>query len=242
MHPNPSPTALLCSTSEQGRDLIERLLTAAGFLTLPAMPVGRVLPAIAAQQVRPHLLAAFADEDGISLAGALHAFFAANSDSIALPILLFDRTDDLMLARRALRCRVADYLRLTLPETALIGRIAQLAQAAATEDLSPIDQSSTPVAESSLQWDASIAAVYSDGAWLQLSPIEWRLFELLLQHRGQAVSNAELIRGPLGRSEENRTTASLLRLHMSRMRAKVEEHGIQSLNIVTVRGHGYMLV
>jgi DNA-binding response OmpR family regulator len=29
---------------------------------------------------------------------------------------------------------------------------------------------------------------------------------------------------------------------MSRMRTKIEEHGVRGLSIVTVRGHGYMLI
>jgi DNA-binding response OmpR family regulator len=241
MHSLSFPTALLCTSNHQDHARIEQLLTAGGFHLLPNMPIGRVFAYMESQNVQPSILVAYADDGGITLAGMLHAMLESESAASRLPVLLFDRTDSAPLARAALRSRPADYLRLTLPDEPLIERITRLANTCAEIETTPIAIESS-ISATTLQWDASIAAVYSDGAWLQLSPIEWRLFEALLQHRGEAVANAELIRGPLGRAEESQTTSSLLRLHMSRMRTKIEEHGVRGLSIVTVRGHGYMLI
>jgi two-component system, OmpR family, response regulator len=236
------PTALLCTSNHQDHARIEHLLTAGGFHLLPNTPIGRVFTYMESQNLQPSILVAYADDGGITLAGMLHALMEGEAEANRLPVLLFDRTDSAPLARAALRSRPADYLRLTLPDERLIERIALLASSCnQTEQMQVAVASSTSDA-ATLKWDASIAAVYSDGAWLQLSPIEWRLFEMLLQHRGEAVTNADLIHGPLGRTEESQTTSSLLRLHMSRMRAKIEEHGVRGLSIVTVRGHGYMLI
>ncbi len=175
--------------------------------------------------------------------------------------MLFDQADDVVAARSALRFRVTDYLRASQSDDALIERMRcffttiQPVTAFDHNKVSSISSissnfssnfssnlSSNLSSNNNFQWDASLAAIYSDGNWLKLSPVEWRLFESLLQHRGETVTTLELITGGLGRTEETPTTASLLRLHMSRLRSKISGHVTHGVNIVTMRSRGYMLV
>jgi len=137
---------------------------------------------------------------------------------------------------------------MSLPDHVLIERLQEQVARIGFSDPARLDDDTTDpqitatTGDGKIRWDASIAAIYSSGTWMQLSPVEWRLFEMLLQNRGQTVPSINLISGPLGRSAETATTSSLLRLHLSRLRAKVEEHGVTGINIVTVRSRGYMLV
>ena len=77
--------------------------------------------------------------------------------------------------------------------------------------------------------------------WVSLSPIEWRLFEQLIQNRGRVVNFDELVLRGLNRNRVTPSETSLLRLHMSRLRTKLNAHFDRDLNIITLRGRGYML-
>jgi len=239
MHPT---HALICSWTHSN-ERIRAILTAGRIVANP-IHIGNILHTMKAAPTGSLLLIASVQHGGLSLASAMQLLDSSIEQSDRIPLLLFDHEDSINAAREALRLKVADYLRLSLPNEVIVERLQRLANSTLPiEDVFPAaEQPDAPVEENKLRWDASIAAIFSGGTWLQLSPVEWRLFEALLQRRGDTVTSFDLITGPLGRSEENPTTSSLLRLHLSRLRNKVKEHGLMGLNIVTVRGHGYMLL
>ena len=74
---------------------------------------------------------------------------------------------------------------------------------------------------------------------LGLTPIEWAILELLLQHPGQLVGTARLSGGRRGRGFRQGTNC--LRFHMVQLRHKLEENPARPRHLITVRcmGHRY---
>lgn len=73
---------------------------------------------------------------------------------------------------------------------------------------------------------------------LDLSPLEFRLLEFMLQHVGEVVTRTMLLEKVWGYSFDPKT--SLVQTHMSRLRAKLDKPFNTEL-ITTVRGSGYVI-
>jgi len=73
---------------------------------------------------------------------------------------------------------------------------------------------------------------------LDLSPLEFRLLEFLMQHPGEVVTRTILLEKVWGYRFDPKT--SLVQTHMSRLRAKVDKPFDADL-IRTVRGSGYVI-
>jgi DNA-binding response OmpR family regulator len=183
-------------------------------------------------------------------------------------VVLLDVSGDIPSAIKALRMRVTDYV-LTRAADAEIGqRFAALAERIEAfghlgdEVMAEMSAPSGAYAAAgnglyhgatalgngngshhhNIWWDANLCAIRSDEMWVPLSPIEWKLFETLVNKRGIVVATEDLINTALARSGTSAADTSLLRLHVSRLRAKLNEHFAQDLSIVTMRGRGYMLI
>ncbi len=76
------------------------------------------------------------------------------------------------------------------------------------------------------------------GQTLDLSPLEFKLLDCLLCHRGAVVTRTMLLEKVWGYSFDPKT--SLVQTHMSRLRAKVDKPFPAEL-IQTVRGAGYII-
>ena len=76
------------------------------------------------------------------------------------------------------------------------------------------------------------------GETLDLSPLEFRLLEFMLQHIGEVVTRTMLLEKVWGYSFDPKT--SLVQTHMSRLRAKLDKPYETEL-ISTVRGSGYVI-
>lgn len=239
--------AIVCPWTHS-HERIRAILDASGITVFRQANPGEIIDCIGSSRTLPGLIIASVESGGLAVASALHAVTEAARQIDVPSVVLFDHTGEIAAARAALRTKVTDYLCMSLPDHVLIERLQEqvarigFSDPALFDDGDITDPQTNTTGDGKIRWDASIAAIYSGGTWMQLSPVEWRLFEMLLQNRGQTVPNIDLISGPLGRSAETATTSSLLRLHLSRLRAKVEEHGVTGINIVTVRSRGYMLV
>jgi len=71
----------------------------------------------------------------------------------------------------------------------------------------------------------------------RLTPMEWRILEILLRRPGQLVSSAQLLAGVWGPGFQNKT--NYLRFHMARLRRKLEEDPSRPRNLLTEPGMGY---
>jgi two-component system, OmpR family, KDP operon response regulator KdpE len=84
--------------------------------------------------------------------------------------------------------------------------------------------------------DAAAAPACCDEA-LRLTPTEWAILELLLQHSGQLVAAAQLLTGVWGPGFQRRT--NYLRFHMAQLRRKLEDDPARPRHLLTEHGMGY---
>jgi DNA-binding response OmpR family regulator len=192
------------------------------------------------------LIVSSVDEGGLAVAHMLDQLELADPPAL----ILVDRAHDLSSAIKALRRGVVDYLLMSEPDSVLLSRLEISRHRL---DVRPLEMETEPVpapvtahaparSPHRIWWDANLCAIRSDDMWVPLSPIEWKLFEQLVTKRGSIVSTEDLINSALQRSGTTPSDTSLLRLHVSRLRAKLNEHFAQELSIVTMRGRGYMLI
>jgi DNA-binding response OmpR family regulator len=164
-----------------------------------------------------------------------------------LPVVLIDLQPDIKSAMQAVRLHAADYILYKSPAAELATRAAALhtllsaraIQGSASSKTK--GDSDTGPAATAVTFDPHLHAIRKGDMWVPLSPIEWRLFQLLLQKRGRIVSSIELTTTGLHREQYTHMETSLLRLHMSRLRAKLQRHFDNQFTIITLRGQGYML-
>ncbi|MHB8780010.1 MAG: response regulator [Candidatus Geothermincolia bacterium] len=76
-----------------------------------------------------------------------------------------------------------------------------------------------------------------DGDAVRLSPMEYRLLELFMQHPGKVLAREYLIAKGWGGDFYGQTKT--LDVHIRRLREKIEEDSAHPRHIVTVRGVGY---
>jgi len=72
---------------------------------------------------------------------------------------------------------------------------------------------------------------------LRLTPTEWALLKLLLQHPGQLVGSVQLLNSVWGPGNQKRT--NYLRFHMARLRHKLEDNPARPRHLLTEPGMGY---
>ena len=167
-------------------------------------------------------------------------------------IVLLDHERSVQSALQALRLGATDYLLLDGTNAEIGARAQHLWQRIIDEDgydimeydepelvFDEIEGANVP----KISWDESLNAVRRGDTWISLSPIEWRLFHTLIKQRGSVVSLNDLVTNGLQRSSAtDQDAVPLLRLHISRLRSKLSENFGHELNVVTLRGRGYMLV
>jgi len=177
---------------------------------------------------------------------ALTESFRERFNGQRIPIVMIDTHGDLQAAIRALQLGVVDYLTSQMTAEEIEQRVARLytlisATSAQATFRGSSEQPKARPPKDEMSFDASVRAIRRGDMWVSLSPIEWRLFEQLLQNRGSNVPCCDLVQRGLGRTLLSPMETSLLRLHMSRLRAKLQQHFGRELNIITLRGRGYML-
>lgn len=171
-------------------------------------------------------------------------------------VVLIDHEGHVRTAIKALRLGATDYFVDSMTAQEIQARIqalldGQAAAPALSADMAPHEETGlvtalyaqgSPIAlPENISINANLRAIRKGDMWVSLSPIEWRLFEELTQNRTRVVSFADLVRRGLNRERVTPSETSLLRLHMSRLRAKLTAHFDRELNIITLRGRGYML-
>jgi two-component system KDP operon response regulator KdpE len=77
------------------------------------------------------------------------------------------------------------------------------------------------------------------GEEIHLTPTEYELLRVLIQHSGQVLLHSDLLGQVWG--EEYRNDLAILRVNVSRLRQKIEEDPREPRYILTVPGVGYIL-
>lgn len=93
------------------------------------------------------------------------------------------------------------------------------------------------------QWDPESHVIYIENKYIRLSPVEGRVFDMLVARHNKTVSMEELLGEGMRMQNANvEEGIKLLRPHMMRLRNKLERHPRLAHRIVNVRGNGYMFI
>ncbi len=92
-------------------------------------------------------------------------------------------------------------------------------------------------------WDPVAHVIRVAGKYIHLSPIEGRIFDLLLKNQGRTVTLQDFMQNALRNPNITEKTAlEQLRPHMMRLRRKLVVHPPLAERIVNTRGSGYMMM
>jgi OmpR family response regulator RpaB len=83
-------------------------------------------------------------------------------------------------------------------------------------------------------------AVSKNDLRIKLTATEYSVFELLIENSGKSISRKKILENVWGYTPERDIDARIVDVHISRLRAKIEETPGKPDFIVTVRGKGYM--
>ena len=190
-------------------------------------------------------------------AGGIPLLALLQEQRVEVPaILLFDRNgSDIHTVVKALKYGASDYLLAIDPEFQREIRARILAERAAMQTKKPTRKSDTPTLTSSrpatstlitlpgFHWDPAIHVIYIGSGYLRLSPVEGRMFDLLLTKRNRTVLLEELIATAFNQqSMDVNQGVKLLRPHMMRLRNKLEQYPELAHRIINLRGSGYMFI
>ncbi|MGQ9814607.1 MAG: winged helix-turn-helix domain-containing protein, partial [Candidatus Roseilinea sp.] len=92
-------------------------------------------------------------------------------------------------------------------------------------------------------WDSVAHVIRVANKYIHLSPIEGRIFDLLLKHQGRTVTLQEFMQHALKNPNVGEKRGlEQLRPHMMRLRRKLAVHPPLAGRIVNTRGSGYMMI
>lgn len=94
-----------------------------------------------------------------------------------------------------------------------------------------------PVEVDGLVLDTADCRASRDGQQIHLTPLEWRIVEVLTRQRGRLVRQAALLREVWGPAYQDQ--ANYLRVHLSSIRRKLERDPANPVLFVTEPGVGY---
>jgi len=88
-----------------------------------------------------------------------------------------------------------------------------------------------------LRIDLARRQVQRRGADVRLTPTEWALLELLVQHRGRVVGREQMLREVWGPAATRDT--HYLRVYVAQLRRKLEDDPASPRHLLTTPGMGY---
>jgi DNA-binding response OmpR family regulator len=178
------------------------------------------------------------DQEGNSLQPAIKALQLGVQDYILASEPAVQRE----LRARVLAERLVTIAGKSMPETKPANEVN--ASAIPLTAIPPEPTQSTEVDKDvEFQWDPESHVIYIHNTYVRLSPVEGRIFNLLLAKRNHAVSTEEMLETGLKRvGGDLEEGIKLLRPHIMRLRNKLERHPKLAHRVVNVRSNGYMFV
>jgi two-component system KDP operon response regulator KdpE len=166
------------------------------------------------------------DVDGIEVTRRLREW-------TQIPIIVVsvrDREEDKIAA---LDAGADDYLIKPFGAGELLARLRAALRRAALPESEPVYQSE------GLLVDLARRDVEVNGQRVSLTPTEYDILRILIQHSGKVLTHQQLVRAVWGTSYE--ADAHLLRVNISNLRRKIETDPTRPRHIVTEPGVGYRL-
>ncbi len=153
-----------------------------------------------------------------------------------IPIIIVSVRDQEEDKITALDAGADDYLTKPFSVGELTARVRAALRRSAHPESEPVFQ------KDDLQVDLARRNVVKQGQAINLTPTEYDILRLLVQHAGKVLTHAQLIRSIWGsESVSDEEDAHLLRVNMSNLRHKLETDPSRPHYIVTEPGVGYRL-
>jgi two-component system KDP operon response regulator KdpE len=209
------------------RRFLRAALTSHGYEVIEAEN-GQTALAIAADR-RPDILIldlGLPDMDGIEVTRQLREWYQA-------PIIILSVRDQENEKIAALDAGADDYLTKPFGVGELMARIRVALRRSARR----VDEPVFEVEE--LKVDLSRRLVTRQGQEMDLTPTEYDILRVLVQHAGRVLTHRQILREVWGEAYETET--HLLRVNMSNLRRKIEPDPTQPFYIITEPGVGYRL-
>lgn len=169
------------------------------------------------------------DIDGVSLVHRLR-----ETRGIGVPILILSaraQEDDKVMA---LDAGADDYLTKPFSTVELGARLRAFLRRSRRDPLPQVFESA------SLRIDMGQRRVFKDRNEVRLTPIEFRLLDLLVRHAGFVVTHRQLLNEIWG--PEHLNDSHYLRIYMGQLRRKLESDPARPRNLLTEMGVGYRLM
>lgn len=167
--------------------------------------------------------------DGLELCSRLREYY----DLPVLMLTALGQDDDIV---RGLERGADDYLPKPFSLKVLVARIGALLR---RQDGDP---SHSTITIGPLTVDLAGHAVYLDGEHVHLTPIEFRIVAVLARRAGRVTTFRQLLREAAGYDAEDSEAQSIIKVHMSHLRRKLESDPRNPTFIINSRGVGYKLV
>lgn len=151
-----------------------------------------------------------------------------------IPVILLTAKTSEADKLRGFRLGVDDYVTKPFSLAELTARVRAVLARAGSES-----QKEDLLACGSLSLDPRTREVRMAGELVDLTPTEFRLLHLLIEHAGEAISQEDLIRQVWG--EHQLQSRSGLRRYIWLLRKKIEVNPQDPQTLLTVRGFGYRL-
>ncbi|MDO4182897.1 MAG: response regulator transcription factor [Coriobacteriia bacterium] len=155
----------------------------------------------------------------------------ANTDA---PVLFLSSRDSELDKVLGLELGADDYLTKPFGMRELLARVHALLRRA-----EGLQQANQPLAAAGITLDKSAHTATYNSNPIKLTPREFELLASLMSHAGEVVKREDLLREAWG--WEYITETKTVDTHIKRLRAKLENEGIDPRMIETVRGYGYRI-
>jgi DNA-binding response OmpR family regulator len=210
------------------RDLVRRRLEAEAYEVVTAIDGQQAIERV--KQALPHL--AIVDlrmpgMDGFEVCRQIKTF----GD---IPVILLTGVDDPETKIAGLDTYAEDYVTKPFDARELMARVRRVLARFGQAD--QLDRPEMTI-DDRLRVSLSSRWIERDGERIPLTPTESRILHILLRNRGQVVATDTLLARAWGPAEE--VFAEGLRVHIRRLRAKLEPNDASPRYLLTERGVGY---
>ncbi len=226
--PEASSTILVVDDEAPIRRVLGRAFAAAGMRVLEAASARDALDVAAAG--RPDIIVldlGLPDASGEEVCRDLRAWTAT-------PILVLSARHSDAEKVSLLDAGADDYVTKPFSPAELLARVRALLRRARAAD---VDTGST-IHRGELEIDFVRRAVKLGGTLVHLTPIEWELLKALATHPGRVMTHQQLFR-EVWRGREHGDAQQYLRVHVARLRRKIERDPVRPQYILTEPAVGY---
>ncbi len=167
--------------------------------------------------------------DGVEVCRRLRG----NSSTQGIPIIMLTARAEEVDRIVGLEMGADDYVPKPFSPRELVARVKAVLRRTAA----PVSSTDAPLSARDLRLDPARHEVTKAGQPLALSPMEFRLLEFFLRHRGRVYTRAHLLDRVWG--QERFVEPRTVDVHIRRLREKIEEDPRHPSMLLTVRGMGY---